>query len=264
MSESVKLRSDITSQYIDGYGGDWLCLDAAKVSSKHSEGSGPRDLRGTEVRTLRSLVKRRHGSPFKHGGQTWYVECPIFVMREMRTHFVSNFQLERGDGTWEIVEVLEGFEDLGYSEASGRYRPFDKVFWVPDPSRPMVIPEGGFNPMAPEFVAADPGQHAALVAHLQATYNTEWGNYQAILDMGFPPEIARASLGHSVYSAMYMTLNPLSAMRLMTLRVKSEDSTYPTYPLLECQRVVEPIESQFRVDYPETYRAFVDGGRVSP
>lgn len=265
MSDIV-LRSDIVSRPVDHYGGDWLFVDAARTSStiQSGERGGERPIASRkDVGLIRSLIIKRHGSPFKHGGMTFYVEAPIFVFRELRTHFVGNYQIEVGKGEISWFGIREGFEELSYSEASGRYRPFQPEFWIPEPGRPMFVPEK-FRPMAPQLEVGSEADRENIVEELRRTYEAEWYTYRRLLDMGVAPEVARASLGIAVYSAMYMSLNPLSALRLMTLRVNSPDSRYPTYPQLETQRVVEPIEYAFSSWFPVTYEAFVENGRVAP
>lgn len=264
MSEII-VRSHMTSEPIGGYGGDWLFVDAARVSSKHGEGSGPREIDTMKDRGLiEALIRQRHGSPFKHGLLVFYVEAPIFVFRELRTHWVNIYQIELGSGEEGGFRFRESFEDLNYSEASGRYRAFSPEFWIPEMDRPMFKGEK-FSPMAPKMEPApDFGTYQSVVTRLVETYQREWDNYQVLLTQGVAPEVARAALGISVYSAMYMSMNPLAAMRLMTLRVASPDAKYPTYPQLETQRVVEPIEAYFAENFPVTYASFVANGRVAP
>jgi thymidylate synthase (FAD) len=239
--------SKITVELIGQYGGDWLIADAARVSSRHSEGSGPRICTDADYGLIGSLVKHRHGGPFGHGGLTFFVEAPIFVFREWRTH---------------RVYMTQSTDDFSYSEASARYRPVIGKFWVPDRSRALVKAEG-YKAMRPEFVEPDPDTYTRLLWVMEQTIIDNWKAYQAALADGIAPEVARAMLPVSLYSAMYVSCNPRSLMHFLSLRVASQDSLVPTYPQLEIQTAAKAIEEVFAAGWPVTYTHWVANGRTS-
>jgi thymidylate synthase (FAD) len=210
--------SEIRAELIDSYGGDWLIADAARVSTRHSSGSGPRDC--TEIPAdkglINTLIRGKHGGPFGHGGLTFYVEAPIFVFREWRTH---------------RVYMTQSTDDFSYSEASARYRPLEPKFWVPPAQRPMVK-DKDFKPMVPKMVPAEPTTYNLLLWGLEQTAIDAWKVYRAALADGIAPEVARAALPVSIYSAMYVSCNPRSLMHFLGLRVNSEDSAVTSYPQL--------------------------------
>lgn len=248
--EKPSFTSEIRVDLIGQYGGDWLICDAARVSTRHSEGSGPRDCSEipADIGLINSLVKGKHGGPFAHGGLTFYVEAPIFVFREWRTHRVYMHQTT---------------DDMSYSEASARYRPLEPKFWIPPESRPMVKPPE-FKPMRPELVPIeDKAAYWNLIWVMEVEAQNAWKAYRAALADGIAPEVARAMLPVSTYSAMYVSCNPRSLMHFLSLRVKSEDSAVMSYPQLEIETAALAMETVFSTGWPETYAAWIAGGRVS-
>jgi thymidylate synthase (FAD) len=240
--------SKITVEPIGHYGGDWLIADAARVSSRHGEGSGPRDCAAiaADVGLIKALIKGRHGGPFGHGGLTFFVEAPIFVFREWRTH---------------RVYMNQTTDDFSYSEASARYRPVIGKFWLPERERPIKKVEG-YKPMRPEFERS-PDDWVRLSWVLQQEIKDLWKAYQAALDDGIAPEVARSILPVSLYSAMYVSCNPRSLMHFLSLRVNSPDSLVPTYPQREIQEAAEIMERYFAEHWPVTYAHWVANGRTS-
>lgn len=241
--------SKITVEPIGFYGGDWLIADAARVSSRHGEGAGPRDCREipADVGLIKALIRGRHGGPFGHGGLTFFVEAPIFVFREWRTH---------------RVYMNQTTDDFSYSEASARYRPVIGKFWVPQAVRPLMKgPE--YKAMRPQFMPADSETYLRLLWVMEQETTDLWKAYQAAINDGIAPEVARAMLPVSLYSAMYVSCNPRSLMHFLSLRVGSEDSLVPTYPQLEIQTAAEIMEAIFAEHWPVTYAAWVEAGRTS-
>jgi len=242
-----EFTSKITVEPIGQYGGDWLICDAARVSSRHSIGSGPRDCSEADTGLIRALLKGRHGGPFGHGGLTFFVEAPIFVFREWRTH---------------RVYMTQSTDDFSYSEASARYRPVTPKFWVPGAVRPLMkAPD--YKPMRPQFEPASRDDHTRLIWVMEQTAIDSWKAYTAAIADGIAPEVARAMLPVSLYSAMYVSCNPRSLMHFLSLRVGSPDSLVPTYPQLEIETAAKALEAVFAEGWPVTYENWVSLGRTS-
>ena len=244
----VELTSEIKVEYIDGYGGDWLICDAARVSNKHSAGSGPRELTPADIGLIKSLVRQRHGGPFGHGGLTFYVEAPIFVFREWRTHRVA---------------MVQSTDDFSYSEASARYRPLEMKFYLPPLNRPLML-RPGHKAMKPVYDVATKEQYGAVLAMLNDAYTQAAIRYHDLLDFGVAPEIARAVLGTGVYSAMYVSCNPRSLMHFLSLRVHDDNATFESFPQWEIEEAAVTAERMFAMGWPETRLAFAELGRVGP
>jgi len=68
----------------------------------------------------------------------------------------------------------------------------------------------------------------------------------------------------SIYSSAYVTLNARSLMNFLSLRLKSHDSRYPSYPQREIEMVAEHYEEAWSRLMPITHASFVANGRVAP
>lgn len=242
---------------IGGFGGDWLVCDAARVSSVHSAGRGPRELTGKDRGLLQSLVKGRHGAPFSHGSLTFLVEAPIFIFREWRTHKIAMPQTE---GEYHYLDHVT--DDKSYSEASARYRPLKPLFWIPRPFRPFMVPED-HKAMRPSYLQATADEYAQTIADMKDGYTYIWETYRNMLTFGVAAEVARAVLPVGIYSTMYVTCNPRSLMHFCGLRVADGRSAVPTYPQAEIQEAAIAAENLLQDGWPETHRIWVDNGRQS-
>ena len=247
MDNQVTVTSEITVQKIGEYGGDWLVCDSARVSSKHSPGRGPRPLTQADKGLISALIRQRHTAPFQHGGLTFYVEAPIFVMREWRTHRIG---------------MVQTTDDFAYSEASARYRPLLPKFWVPEAGRPMMLREN-HKPMVPVYQEATADQQKFIQTTLQFGYQDAWSRYQVLLEAGTAPEVARAVLPAAVYSAMYVSCNPRSLMHFLSLRTHEPEAAFVSYPQWEIEVAARELEKLFSQNWPETYSAWTEAGRFS-
>src|SRR4051812_2594236 len=97
----------MTVALVGGHGSEELIASAARVSTEGAGTLGSRARRRLLDRLLRRrvqvqpprdggiagligyLMKHRHGSPFEHNSMTFYVEVPIFVMRELMRHRIG-------------------------------------------------------------------------------------------------------------------------------------------------------------------------------
>ena len=247
VSQLPQFSSDISVELVSAEGGDWLIADAARVSSRHGEGAGKREATEADSGLIRALITGRHGGPFGHGGLTFYVEAPIFVFREWRTH---------------RVYMNQTTDDFSYSEASARYREVKPKFWIPERHR-LIKKAEPYKAMRPQFAEASADDFNRLLWVMEQTYIDAWKAYSAALADGIAPEVARALLPVSLYSAMYVSCNPRSLLHFLSLRVASADSLIPTYPQLEIQKAAEQMEAIFAERWPVTYRHWVANGRVS-
>lgn len=243
----ITVRTDIVVEHVGGFGGDWLIADAARVSAKHTEGQGTREPTEADEKLISNLVKLRHGGPFQHGSLTFYVEAPIFVFREWRTHKIL---------------MAQTTDDMGYSEASARYRPLRGEFWIPAASRPLVKAEG-YKAMRPTALVPLGDEYRQVLADMTDAYEYVWRAYEAMLRFDVLPEVARAVLPVGIYSTMYVTCNPRSLMHFCSLRVNSDDSAVRSYPQAEIEVAARGLEKVFEAGWPITYAAWVDNGRQS-
>jgi thymidylate synthase (FAD) len=238
-SEEVRFRSDVTVELVKHAASDADVLWAARVSTK-----GEQSLAEVEADPGRSeglinfLMRDRHGTPFEHSSMTFYVRAPIFVFREFMRH-----------------------RTFSYNEESGRYRRLEAEFYVPGPGRKLVQ-EG--KPGAYVFTDGTQAQHKLVNEAVRESCRAAYAAYQEMLDAGVAREVARTVLPVGLYSSMYATCNARALMNFLSLRRRSEASTFPSFPQREIEMVAELMEAEWARLMPLTHAAFERNGRVCP
>jgi thymidylate synthase (FAD) len=232
--EEVRFRSDVTVELVKHAASDADVLWAAWVSTK-----GEQSLAEVEADPERSaglinfLMRDRHGTPFEHSSMTFYVRAPIFVFREFMRHRM-----------------------FSYNEESGRYRRLEPEFYVPGPARKLVQ-EG--KPGAYVFTDGTPAQHKLVNDTVRESCRAAYAAYA-----GVAREVARTVLPVGTYSSMYATCNARALMNFLSLRRRSETSTFPSFPQREIEMAAELMEDEWARLMPLTHAAFERNGRVCP
>lgn len=237
---SLTLRSDMTVELVQSMGADESVVAAARVSTAADRSKAALSEDAAQSKGLINfLMKNRHGTPFEHNSFTFFIETPIFVVREFVRHRIG----------------------FSYNEESGRYRELRPVFYIPDKNRNLVqVGKPGHYDFEPGTAA----QHKILRKEMQRTYKQAYASYQAILEAGVAREVARGVLPVSVYTSLYVTCNARSLMSFLSLRTKHPESHFPSYPQREIEMVAELMEAEFAKIMPITYECFQKNGRVSP
>lgn len=240
---SVVTTSVINVRLIQCVGGDHSIVAAAKVSTCGEEALDYADPQCAKANAglINFLMKHRHGVPFEHSSLTFFVHAPIFVWREWHRHRIG----------------------FSYSEASGRYRELEPIFWIPSPDRKFV-PVEGYKPARPQFQAGTKEEYDWLVQDLRAGYEDAYARYQDRLNRGYAKEVARAGLPVAIYSSCWVTTNPRSLMAFLSLRTHNPDATFVSYPQAEIEQAALVAERIFADGWPITYQAFCSNGRVAP
>ena len=182
-------------------------------------------------------MAHRHGSPFEHGCFTFFVEAPIFVIREWQRHRMSSF-----------------------NEMSGRYTTLEPKFYLPSKNRPTLNTGTSMQP----HMVLDESHNDLIVESTVMATTKAWNTYQDKLKAGVANEVARMDLPLSIYSQMYWTVNPRSLMNFLSLRVESDESLVKSYPQREINYGADKVEEAFSEVMPITHKCFVDNGRVAP
>lgn len=238
--EGIAFRSDMGVELVRAAAKDSDVVWAARVSTVGEASIEAVDADANDSKFLiRWLATQRHGSPFEHNSMTFMVTAPIFVMREFMRHRIG----------------------FSYNEESGRYRELKPVFYVPDPDRNLVQ-EG--KPGKYQFVPGTEEQYSITVNATRQACEQSYAAYQEMLAAGVSREVARGVLPVGIYSTMYVTCNARSLMSFLSLRTKSENSKFPSYPQREIEMVAEQMEAYFAELMPITHDAFVQSGRVAP
>lgn len=231
--QQVAFRDDVHVELIQAAASDAQVARAARVSTQGGNASDE-DYAGL----IRFLMNNRHGSPFEHNMFTYYIEAPIFVVRELVRHRIAS-----------------------YNETSGRYRELDMEFYVPARTRNLnqVGKTGEYK-----FEPGTDAQHMILDDMHHSVYYEAADAYKLMLDAGIAREVARNVLPVGTYTSLYMTLNARSMMNFLSLRVEDPTSTFPSFPQHEIAQLAQKMEVAFKELMPATWQAFVDNGRVAP
>jgi len=235
----IVFRSDMTVELIDHMGDDRRVVRAARVSTGTDELP---EIPAKEFASTKGLIKylmeNRHGSPFEKGVFEFRIECPIFAAREFMRHRVAS-----------------------YNETSGRYRELDPVFWIPASSRPL---QQSGKPGAYDMRPGTQGQWERQVRRNKNAAEIAYGLYQDALADGICREVARTSLGLSIYTSFYVTINARSLMNFLSLRIDDPANTFITKPQHEIEQVARQMQVYFAERMPVTWAAFDANGRVAP
>jgi thymidylate synthase (FAD) len=219
-------------------GSDAAICEAARVStvgSSHNEGHDPDKDRGL----INFLMKNRHGTPFEHTSLKFYVSAPIFVFREFHRHRIG----------------------FSYNEESGRYKKLEPVFYLPRDDRPLQqIGKTGHY----EYIPGTPDQLAKVEASIRTNSIEAYERYQNMLDAGIAKEVARMVLPVNIFSSMYVTCNTRSLMAFLSLRTKSDNAHFKSFPMQEIEMVARMLEDHFIELFPITSASFDLNGRIVP
>lgn len=238
----MEFTSDITVTEIQQVGNDAMVVAAAKVSVDMDDALqwALQEHADDAAGLINYLMKQRHGSPFEHGQLTVFADVPIFVWREWQRHRVWSF-----------------------NEQSARYSQLRPKFWIPREDRKLLKVEK-YKPSRPQFQYADPLYALALQSDMVHVYKTAWDAYNAYIEEGVAPEVARAMLPVGVYSAGWATVNPRNCMAFLSLRTHEPEAQAVSYPQAEIEEAARQVEEIFAKHWPITYETFVRNGREAP
>jgi thymidylate synthase (FAD) len=144
-----------------------------------------------DMALIEMLSENGHTSPFEHIGATFFLDVPIFVMREWMRHRTQS-----------------------YNEVSGRWKVLEPRFYIPGEGRPtkQVGRTGDYS-----FV---PDVGSLLVAQRSIKYGNRvaWDQYEAMLNLDVAKEVARMVLPVNIYTQVIVSANYLNWVRFLNLR----------------------------------------------
>lgn len=235
----MEFRDDVTVELVRASASDADVVFAARVSTVGEQSLADVDADPEQASGLINfLMRERHGSPFEHNSMTFFVRAPIFVWREHMRHRIAS-----------------------YNEESGRYRELSPVFYIPSRERHIIqVGKAG----AYEFLEGSPEQYEIIESEMKRACTAAYDAYQRMLEAGVAREVARMVLPVSIYSSAYVTMNARALMNFLSLRRKSDDSHFPSYPQREIEMVAELYERFWAELMPLSHGAFIRNGRVAP
>lgn len=224
-------------ELIDRMGDDESVIQAAKVSTNTDYSvAGMSD--EAKQKFIDFLMSNRHGSPFESIVFKFRIEVPIFVVRELMRHRIAS-----------------------YNEISGRYTQLEPNFYIFGRDR-KIVQKG--KPGAYTFELGADDQYIFLNNKIISSYQYAYSTYLELLEAGIAKEAARVVLPVGIFTSLYMTINSRSLMNLLSLRVKDDNSLFPSYPQREIEMMAEKMEEAFKHYAPLTHESFVKNRRVAP
>jgi thymidylate synthase (FAD) len=198
VTEAV-FSSDITVKLVRTWGDDRTVPDTARVSSLGDdeyadllfhEGDAFL-LTQADMALIEMLSENHHTSPFEHMGATFFLDVPIFVMREWMRHRTQS-----------------------YNEVSGRWKVLDGRFYVIDENRPTKqVGRTGEYSFVADQMTNDLAQGWTKLANQYA-----WNAYETQLAGGVAKEVARMCLPVNIYTQVIVSANYLNWVRFLNLR----------------------------------------------
>lgn len=197
----------------------------AKQSQLHSE------LTGADKGLIKFLMREHHGTPFEHNAFRFHVKCPVFVAREWFRHRIGSF-----------------------NEFSARYSEVPNEFFVPDESsiRTQVGKPGAYS-----FEPVNELLAKSTVEMISSINEKAYATYAHLVESGVAKEVARMVLPVSMYTQFYWTVNARSLMNFLALRTDMNAQR-------EIREFADAVEKLFAEQMPETWKAWVEFGKVCP
>lgn len=237
-------RVELVAHTVTGdiYGETWpesarfLPVSAARASFGNEDKTG--DDPKADLKLMKFLADNQHWTPFEYNHATFLVECPLFVLSQIKTH-----------------RSLKGY-DLATNVISRRYTSEDIAFWVPDKAPKSGA--GAANPLlwrkqSPNNKQASTDEAVTYVGYPEMMEELV-GMYEGMLEAGVCREEARAVLPESLLTRMFLGGTLRTWAHFLTLR------TDP-HAQYEIQVVARRIEEQLRELWPEAMSCLMGEGR---
>lgn len=144
-----------------------------------------------DAKLTKYLINHAHNTPIEFCQVRFYMKLPIFVARQLVRH-----------------------RTVSINEVSYRYVTAAREFYIPELDRMQKKAESNKQGSSSELVK-NPGQCEALMRHAcDASFNA----YDALLNEGLAPELARAVLPANTYTEWYWQQNLHNFLHMAGLR----------------------------------------------
>ncbi len=169
-------------------GGDRVPAQTARTSyNNQKERTEDEDAKLTDY-----LVRNKHTTPLEFNQVRFYMKMPIFVARQLVRHRTASI-----------------------NEVSYRYVTAAREFYIPAIDRMQKAPQKNKQGSSDEVV-----DHPQACADLMSqSCNLSFDAYQALLDQGLAPELARAVLPVSTYTEWYWQCDLHNTLGMLKLRL---------------------------------------------
>ena len=172
-NEKIKVLDNGYVQYVDHMGKDLSIVRSARVSY---DGKG----KSTDEGLINYLRKNKHNTPFESCAVTFEVKLPIFVTRQWNRHRTQS-----------------------YNEISARYTELPREFYVP--YLDQITTQSKDNK---QMRTDDQNPNAKEILNRVGANNVDcFDEYDELIELGCPRELARSVLPVGTYTKMFATAN---------------------------------------------------------
>ncbi len=164
------MKAQMKVEYLNHMGNDCTVVNAARVSFNNHQHYDD-TLTDKDIRLIKYLAKHKHWSPFSHCFMQFKIKAPIFVARQLGKHQVG----------------------LAWNEISRRYVDYEPEFYQPQEwrGRPANTKQGSDGVVDVQLCEVNAAQQSAFDA------------YQALIEQGAAPEMARMVLPQSMMTEWF-------------------------------------------------------------
>jgi thymidylate synthase (FAD) len=184
-----------------------------------------------DEKLLRYLYENQHATPFEMAGLVIEVQAPIFVFREWHRHRTQS-----------------------YNEMSARYTPLPDLNYIPSVER-LMANASGTNKQANRAEGAEvltDDVARAVRRNMAGMYALQENDYQNMLRVGVPKELARLVLPVGRYSRMRASANLRNWLAFLTLRLAPNAQW-------EIRQFAEAVAKLVAETFPRTWALFEEG-----
>ena len=195
-------------ELVDSMGDDITVSNSARILFENWRGEADEKL-------ISYMLKHKHFSPFEHVAFTFYIKAPIFVMRQWMRH-----------RTW------------SFNEVSGRYKELPAEYYIP--AKDKIGVQSTKNHQSRDIISSNPD--ADRIQDLISYHsNMTFGDYQYLLSLGCPREVARMILPLNTYTELVATVKLRNLLEFFELR-SSPDAQYEIQVYSDAMKdLIKPI-----------------------
>lgn len=175
---------------VEHAGSDLSVVRSARVSYDAEWRTG--EDAGKDEKLIYYLMKNHHTSPFESVTFTFEVKAPIFVFRQWHRH-----------RTW------------SYNEVSARYSMLPEEWYVPAPEH-VTLQSTSNKQMRTDEQHPEAKQ---MAMYINNACRDAYRQYEGLIKLGVPRELARGVLPMNTYSKMFATVDLHNLFHFLRLRL---------------------------------------------
>lgn len=212
MNQEIKVLNHGLVRLVDHMGSDLSIVRSARVSYDAEWRAGEDD--GKDAKLIDYLVKNHHTTPLECVQFTFEVKAPIFVFRQWHRH-----------RTW------------SFNEVSARYSVLPEEFYIPEVSQ-ITTQSLDNKQMRTDIEHPYSGQIQSIITQ---ACDQAFGDYDTLLKLGCPRELARGVLPVNTYSHMFATVDLHNLAGFLRLRDHSHAQHEIRVYAQAMLQLIEPI-----------------------